>query len=208
MFPTQILRSEAQRKILRVLAEKNKRYTVKELAEMCQRSEASISKALKNSNRYPFISREKIPGSRKLTIRLNPDSEYSEAIKKFFKIERRKERGNGTVPVHIWNLLEDITTKLANNIKGIIELFLFGSYAEGDYHAGSDIDLFLVHNGTGQKVKEKANNLLSDFEKDTQLITAVIEEPDKDHIRDLIHDRSPVRDVDTLIPLIGEVKEI
>ena len=36
MFPTEMFATTTQRKILRVLAEKNKRYTIGELAEMTQ----------------------------------------------------------------------------------------------------------------------------------------------------------------------------
>jgi predicted transcriptional regulator len=87
-----MMKSDTQRKILRVLAEKNKKYTVEELSDMCHRSEASISRAMKNSKRYSFIQRENVTGSKAVTYRLDPESPYSQPIKDFFEVERQRER--------------------------------------------------------------------------------------------------------------------
>lgn len=212
MFPTQMMRSATQRKILRVLAEQNKRYTVAELAEMCQRSEASISRALTEANRYPFIDRENVPGSKELTARLDPDSPYTAAIRDFFETERERERKNGTVPVDIWNLLEDITVQMERKVDGFVELFLFGSYATGDYYAGSDIDLLLLHHEQSREAKETAREIVRELstEKEVQVIAVPINEElvaaaDRDALRTAIYDGAPVQETDTLIPLTGEV---
>lgn len=210
MFPTGMLRTDAQRKILRVLAEKNKQYTIDELSEMCHRTRATVSRALKEVDRYPFIEKGKVPESKKLVFRLNPDSRYTEAIRTFFEVERNRERQNGTVPVDVWNLLEDVTMMLSQEVDGFVELFLFGSYATGEYHAGSDIDLLLVHT-PDPEVSEKVDSLVQ--EKGNQRVQVVTVEIKEDELRrqkdrellDTVKSRSPVRDVDLLIPLSGGV---
>lgn len=211
MFPVKALETDTQRKILRVLAEKNKQYTLEELAEMCQRSKATISRALKKADRYPFLERGRVPGTKQLTFRLNPDSRYTEAIRLFFEVERNRERQNGTIPVDIWNLLEDVTGLVSEKIDGFIELFLFGSYATGEYHAGSDIDLLLAH--THQKnVGRKVDSLLQRIgDERVQLMTVKIEKGkldlmDDEKLVEFIKKKGPVRKTDVLIPLSGEVK--
>jgi len=154
MFPTEILESKTQRKILRVLAEKNKQYTLEEIAEMCHRSKSAVSRALKGSEKYPFIKKKHISGSKELLVSLNPESKYSEALRIFFNEEKNRERQNGTIPVDIWNLLEDITDNLSRKIDGFVDLFLFGSYATGEYHSKSDIDLILLHRSEKDVSKE------------------------------------------------------
>lgn len=198
-----MLKSDTQRKILRVLAEKNKKYTVKELSEMCQCSEASISRAMKNSERYELIQRENITGSKAVTYSLKPESPYTQPLKKFFEIEKQRER-KGTVPVEIWNLLEDITSKLEKT-DGFIELFLFGSYATGDYYAGSDIDLFLLHRKDKEPEARKQINKLT-HNKQIQIITAGTDTKTENIDKDQIYRSAPVRNVDTLIPLTGEIE--
>jgi predicted nucleotidyltransferase len=198
-----MLRSDTQRKILRVLAEKNKKYTVNELSEMCHCSEASISRAMKNSERYEFVLRENITGSKAVTYSLKPESPYTKSIKQFFNIEIQKER-KGTVPVQIWNLLEDITSNLEKT-EGFIELFLFGSYATGDYYAGSDIDLFLLHEKDKEPDARKQINKLT-LDKEIQIITAGTDTKPEDIDKDQVYGLAPVRNVDTLIPLTGEIE--
>jgi len=210
MFPTQAIRSGTQRKILRVLAEKNKRYTVQELAEMCQRSEASISRALDEAGRYPFLERDNIAGSKKLAVRLDPDSEYTRPIREFFAIERDRERASGTVPVQVWNLLEDITVRAERKIDGLIEICLFGSYATGDYYAGSDIDLLFLHRPQDEyedvrMVIEELLDAAVPEDQDVQpLVVEVPDGTDSEELRDVVEQQSPVQDIDTIIPLLGE----
>ncbi len=211
MFPTEILKTSAQRKILRVLAEKNKQYTIDELSEMCHRSRATVSRALKEADQYPFLEKGHVPESKKLVFRLNPESRYTEAIRLFFETERNLERQNGTVPVDIWNLLEDITALLSRKMDCFIELFLFGSYATGEYHAGSDIDLLLLQTPEPDAL-ERVDSLLQEVgDERIQIVTVEIEEDElkrKDD-RELLNKakfKSPVRDVDLLIPLSGEVQ--
>lgn len=211
MFPTQAMRSATQRKILRVLAEKNKRYTVQELAEMCQRSEASISRALDEADRYPFLERDNVTGSKKLVARLDPDSDYTGPLREFFAAERRRERASGTVPVQVWNLLEDIATMAERKIDGLIEICLYGSYATGDYYAGSDIDLLFIHRPR-QEDDEDIHTVI-DAVLDAKvpegqdvhpLAIEVPESADGEKLRDMVEQKSPVQDIDTIIPLLGE----
>lgn len=209
MFPTTLFATTTQRKILRVLAEKNKRYTIGELAEMCHRSEASVSRALTHADRYPFVQKNRVPGSKRLTFRLDPDSRYTAAIREFFDVEHDRERQNGTVPVDIWNLLEDVTHRLEGALDGFVELFLFGSYATGEYYAGSDIDLLLVFTGQGdaedvidrevQKIGDDRIHLVP-----VQLASN-IDVTEDETLLEAVRERSPVGGVDLLIPLSGEV---
>lgn len=206
-----MLKTSAQRKILRVLAEKNKKYTLNELSEMCHRSRATISRALKKANRYPFIKRENLPKSKKIAFSLNPDSRYTEAIRLFFEVERNRERQNGMVPVDVWNLLEDVTGLMSQKIDGFIELFLFGSYATGDYHAESDIDLLFVHTPQNYMMKKVDSVLEKIGDKRIQVISAEIEKDElkqknRQELMDKIKFKSPIRDVDVLIPLAGELR--
>lgn len=211
MFATEMLGTGTQRKILRVLAEKNRRYTIKDLAELCHRSEASVSRALRHADRYPFIERSRVPGSKRLTFRLDPESRYTAAIRGFFEVEYDQERHNGTVPVDVWNLLEDVTDRFEQTVDGFVELFLFGSYASGEYYAGSDIDLLLVHSEGGEGVREGIDRVLSsvDGERlqviDVALEGTTLEGLDDGALVDRVVARAPVRGVDVLIPLSGEV---
>lgn len=211
MFPTQMLRTSAQRKILRVLAEKNKQYTIDELSEMCQRTRVTISRALKKADQYPFIEKNKMPKSKKFVFRLNPDSRYTEAIRTFFEVERNRERQNGMIPVDIWNLLEDVTRIISRKIDSFIQLFLFGSYATGEYHAKSDIDLLLVHTHQ-EDIKEKVDSLIKKIgDERVQMVTTEIGEDElkragRQELVKTIKTRSPLRDIDVLVPLSGELQ--
>lgn len=210
MFPTGMFETTTQRKVLRVLAEKNKRYTIEELADMCHRSEATISRSLKNVNRYPFIERGRVPGSKQLTFRLDPDSRYTSAVRELFRAERDRERHNATIPVDVWNLLEDVTQALSDKLDHFLELFLFGSYATGEYYSGSDIDLLLVHTGD-KETEEDAYKLLRESIGDErlQMVTVQLKEGTVERkdgeILERTRERAPVRDVDVLVPLSGEV---
>ena len=208
MFPVAMFGTRTQRKVLRVLAEKNKRYTISELAEMCHRSEATVSRALSKSYRYSFIERHRVSGSKQLAYGLNPDSRYTAAIRDFFSVEREVERFNGTVPVDVWNLLEDISREL-EELDAFVELFLFGSYATGEYYAGSDIDLLLVH--TPVEGRSEIEDLVDEVGVErTHILTLAVEKRKVDRLSDEelvaeIKTKSPVDQVDVLLPLTGEV---
>jgi len=208
MFPTGLFETTTQRKILRILAEKNRKYTIEELAELCHRSEASISRALQNAARYPYIEKSRVPQSKQLTFRLNPDSQYTAAIRDFFKTEYERERQNGTIPVDIWNLLEDTTDTFENQVDEIAELFLFGSYATGNYYAGSDIDLLVVHHPTETDIKDSITQITQKV-GDERLQVIIVELPNQEmtdeEILETVQNRSPVSGIDVIIPLTGEV---
>jgi predicted nucleotidyltransferase len=208
MFPTGLFETTTQRKILRILAEKNRKYTIEELAELCHRSEASISRALQNAARYPYIEKSRVPQSKQLTFRLDPDSQYTAAIRDFFKTEYERERQNGTIPVDIWNLLEDTTDTFENQVDEIVELFLFGSYATGNYYAGSDIDLLVVHHPTETDIKDSITQMTQKV-GDERLQVIIVELPNQEmtdeEILETVQNRSPVSGIDVIIPLTGEV---
>lgn len=211
MFPTGMFASATQRMVLRVLAEKNKRFTIDELAALCHRSEASISRALKHADRYPFIEKDHVPGSKQLTFRLEPDSRYTAAIREFFVIEHDRERQNGTIPVDVWNLLEEVTDRFQDSDTGFVELFLFGSYATGEYYAGSDIDLLLAHTDAGA-VSQTVDTVVTKIGDDRLQVIPVHIERDPDQLEDdalieIIKERSPVGGADVLIPLTGAISK-
>lgn len=210
MFPAQFLKSKTQRKILRVLAEKNKQYTLEEIGEMCHRSKSSISRALKDSEKYSFLKKKHLPGSKRLVVGLDPKSKYTEAIRSFFREEKNRERQNGTIPVDVWNLLEDLTNSFSRKIDSFVELFLFGSYATGEYHAKSDIDLILLHTPE-EGISNKIDSITKEVgNKRIQVINLEIEESKLDKASDeeiieLVKKRGPLRKVDTLVSLSGKV---
>ena len=210
MFPTSMFATDTQRKVLRTLSEKNKRYTMNELMQMCHRSQPAISRALRRSDRYPFISRDRIAGSRQLAFGLDSDSEYTSPIREVFRIERRRERRDGTVPVDVWNLLEDVTLRIEGDVDPFVELFLFGSYATGEYYSGSDIDLLLVTRGDRENDHRQAHEVIGELKtnREIQLVTVAIErrsvaELTEEDLVDEVRRRAPVRNVDTLIALSG-----
>lgn len=184
-------------------AERNRRYTIDELAESCHRSAASVSRALRHADRYPFIEKDRVPGSKRLTFRLDPESRYTGPIRAFFDVEHDRERQSGTVPVDVWNLLEDVTDRFEAT-EGFVELCLFGSYATGEYYAGSDIDLLLAH---AETTKPAIDRVLDNVGDDRlQVIPVPVTEAHEDEeLLDAIRERSPVGGVDLLIPLSGEV---
>lgn len=143
MFPTRIFETGTQRRILRVLAETNRRYTIDELAAAVHRSPSTVSRALSEADRYPFVERSTVPGSKRYVYALDAEHEYASAIREFFAVECRRERADGTVPVGVWNLLEDVTDGL-ESVEGFVEAYLYGAYARGDYYAGGDVEVLVV----------------------------------------------------------------
>lgn len=211
MFPAEMLETRTQRQILRVLAEKNKRYTIPELAEMCHCAESTISRSLRHADRFPFLARDRLPGSKQLVFGLDFESEYAAAIGTFFEVERRRERRGGTVPVDVWNLLETVTDRLTAGVDDVVEVFLFGSYATGEYYAGSDVDLLVVHAGDERTVSRQIDAKLHKRERNENLHVVQMKIPprladgDDEAVLDAVRTDGPVSPVDTLIPLTGEV---
>lgn len=213
MFPTGLFETATQRRILRVLAEKNRKYTLAELAEACHRTKATVSRAMRHVERYPFVKQETVADSTQKLYTLDSDSEYSTPIREFFRVEKRRERRDGTVPVDVWNLLEELTNTLESKVDSFLELVLFGSYARGDYHAGSDLDLLLVYTNSEEDVKVTADDVIEslDVDKDVQLLTAVVEESStgRDSPTEIgrrIRANAPVSESEPLIPLSGSVE--
>lgn len=212
MFPTEFLENKTHRKILRTLSEKNRRYTYEELAKICHRSVSTISRAFKRSNRYSFIEKMSLEGGKERVVGLNPDSRYTSSIKQFFETEREIERKNGTIPLTVWNLLEDYNHQLSKK-SYFVELFLFGSHATGEYHSKSDIDLLLItwdeiNKEKITKAKEKIRNR---SRKKIQLIikqlSKKLKQKSKERIYKEIQKKTPTNQKEPIIPLSGELKE-
>lgn len=209
MMPAEALDSPTARKILRVLAEKNRRYTIDELADMCHRTPSMISRVMREVKKYPFLTEGNVEGSRRKLYGLDSRNEYTGAIKRFFDIEREQERQTGTVPVDVWNLLEDVTVDFAAEVDGFLELFLFGSYATGEYYAGSDIDLVMVVEGDDD-ASSRARARLDAMapSKDIQLFVATDRagrdgDTSPDDLRNTARSQAPVPDGEPLIALWG-----
>lgn len=163
MFPTGIFETRTQRMVLRVLAETNRRYTIDELAEACHRSPSTVSRALSGAERYPFLERSTVPGSKRYVYALDPSTEYGAAIRDFFAVERRRERADGAVPVGVWNLLSDLAADLGS-VEGFLAGYCFGRYARGDYFVGDPVDvLALVEEGT-EGAAGRTREALAEFE--------------------------------------------
>lgn len=195
MMPAEAFDTPTHRKVLRVLAEKNRQYTADELAEMCHRSRSTISRTLSGAVRYPFLTVKRAEGSKQRLYGLDSESRYTGAIRQFFRIESERERRNGTIPVDVWNLLEDIAVAFADKIDGFLEIFLFGSYATGEYYAGSDIDLVLVVDGDRTPAAVRAEEVLDRLDPDVEVQLLVAEhESDESQVPTASTTREVARD--------------
>ncbi|MFB6100216.1 MAG: nucleotidyltransferase domain-containing protein [Candidatus Nanohalobium sp.] len=202
MFPTGMLDTPTQRKILRVLAEKNRMYSSSELADICHRSESSISRALSKADRFDFLKRKNVSGSRELAYGLDSSSRYSSVLREFFEVERQQERKD-TVPLKVWNFLEDVISKIQN--EDLLDVLLFGSYAEGNYYAGSDIDLLVIHEKNPEAVQKLRDIVDSHmYSKEVQIVDLGVE-PDTEDLIEEVHSKSPVSSRDAAISLTGEL---
>lgn len=213
MMPADVFDTPTHRKVLRVLAEKNRQYAADELAEMCHRSRSTISRALSGVQRYPFFTVDRVEGSKQKLYGLNAESEYAGPIRRFFAVERERERRNGTIPVDVWNLLEDVTGKLAGGMDEFVDLFLFGSYATGEYYSGSDVDLVLVVDGDRDAARVRATDILDQLDpaRDVQLLIATVDLgrgaiPTENVIRKSVRERAPVSAGEPLIPLWSDIR--
>lgn len=208
MMPAEVFATRTKRKVLRVLAERNKQYTISELSDMCHRSESTVSRATDELSRFPFVERNTVSGSKTLVFRIDPESTYSTPVVEFFETERRIERQNGTVPVDVWNLLEDLALDLESNVDGFVEVFLFGSYATGEYYTGSDVDLLVMHAGTDSDVRKRVDSVVESASSDVpvQVVTtetserAVADATDEDLVR-MARGSVALGDAEVLIPL-------
>lgn len=207
MFPAEFFESATQRKVLRVLAEGNRQYTIRELAAACHRSPSTVSRALSDADRYPFVDRSTVPGSKEYVYGLDPASEYTTAIREFFAVERRLERHDGTVPVGVWNLLEDVTGRLESTVDGFVEAYLFGPYATGEYYVGGDVDVLVVVDRSVDGAVAAAESVLADVQADPSVRgnvrSADPAEAGEGPLGPAITDGTPVDPTDRVIPLSG-----
>lgn len=210
MMPAQAFDTPTKRKVLRVMAEEPRMLTIEGLAESCHRSESSVSRALADLTTYSFIGEERVEGSKQRVYGFDLESRYARPILDFFEVEKDLERQNGTVPVSVWNLLEDVAHEMDSKVDNFVEVFLFGSYATGNYYTGSDIDLFLlveppedVGTHQGQTVIDKL-----DSTSEVQLLVGEAKPPregwDGEAIDRAARREAPVEASDPLIALHGE----
>lgn len=210
MMPAQAFDTPTKRKVLRVMAEEPRMLTIEGLAESCHRSESSISRALTDLTAYPFIEEERVEGSKQRVYGFDRKSRYTDPILEFFDVEKTVERRNGTVPVSIWNLLEDIATGMENTVENFVEVFLFGSYATGNYYTGSDIDLFLLVEPPKEVGKHQGTKVIEKIapDEDVQLIVGAATPPvegwSTEAIDEAAKTRGPVQAGEPLLALKGE----
>lgn len=179
MMPAQAFDTPTKRKILRMMAEEPRMLTIEGLAESCHRSESSVSRALSDLTDHPFIEEERVEGSKQRVYGFDLKSRYTEPILDFFDVEKSVERRAGTVPVYVWNLLEDIATEMENRVDDFVEVFLFGSYATGNYYTGSDIDLFLLVEPPKEVGKHQGRKVIDEVapDEEVQLIVGAAKPP-------------------------------
>ncbi|PSQ39164.1 hypothetical protein BRD13_04045 [Halobacteriales archaeon SW_5_70_135] len=209
MFPAEAFETRTKRQVLRVLAETNRSYTIDDLVEACHRSRSTISRAVSDSDRYPFIERSTAAGSKQHLYALDTDSEYAEPVRRSFEVERRRERRGGTVPVHVWNLLEVLTDQTEASTESFVELFLSGSYATGEYYAGSDVDLLLVTTGSEQSERTRAHDVIDAVgpSKEVQLLAqSGSESVETEEVPTVVESRGQAFRRQSAIPLSGRVR--
>lgn len=85
---------------------------------------------------------------------------------------------------------QDIILKFTEEIKkvlgdSLIRVILYGSYARGDHHAGSDIDIMVLTTLTDDQIRDVEDQIYDrafDFQMDYQLDISVIVKNDR-HFR-------------------------
>lgn len=210
MMPAQAFDTPTKRKVLRVMAEEPRKLTIDGLADSCHRSESSISRALTDLSAYPFIEEERVEGSKQRVYGFDLSSRYTEPILDFFEVEKTVERQAGRIPVYIWNLLEDLATEMESRVENFIEVFLFGSYATGNFYTGSDIDLFLLVEPPEEVGKHQGRKAIDKLapDEDVQLIVGAATSPmdgwDPEAIDKAARVHSPLDAGEPLIPLLGQ----
>lgn len=65
-------------------------------------------------------------------------------------------RGGPDIPEHVLRALDDLQGRLRRRFEGRLEeLRLFGSYARGDFHAESDVDVLVVVRDLGERERRE-----------------------------------------------------
>lgn len=207
MMPARALDTPTKRKILRVMAEEPRMLTTEDLAASCNRSQSSVSRALADLTTYSFVDEERIEGSKERVYGFDAESRYTGPILDFFEVERELERRNRTVPVSVWNVLEDVADAMESKVDNFVGLFLFGSYATGNYYSGSDVDLFLLVEPPESVGKRQSQQVIDEMapKREVQLVVGAAERPgegwDDDTVTEVAKARAPVDAGDPLLAL-------
>ena len=139
MFIENIIGSKAKVKILRVLSEVRRAYSLKNLVGETGLSLSITHKAAEELAEQRILT--KLKGTRKERLyKFNSESGFAAVLFELFKIEKTRQRKE-VVLLKTWNVLEQVLTKTKNKVDLVI---LFGSQATGGATLRSDIDLLII----------------------------------------------------------------
>ena len=88
--------------------------------------------------------------------------------KQFWILQKKEHLRFKEIPLKIYFILIDISSELSN-LKGLEQIYLFGSYAKLIYTEKSDIDLAVVTKGNQIKIKEKVKKIEKKYNKIIEL---------------------------------------
>ncbi len=122
-----------------------KKNYINELARILKADPGNLSRKLQELEREGILSSE-FSGEQRYYF-LNKKYSLLKEVKKAFELKYG---------------LGDLIAKNLKKIKGIKEAYIFGSYAKGDFEAGSDIDVLIV----GEHSVMEATKVLQPAQKD------------------------------------------
>ena len=155
---------KTQKKIIKLLIEKKKAMTIRELA-----------KEIKSDYRITYLAAQRLIQANILTVETVGKSSLCRLNDSYYGIEiyeAEDERGRNILKnSNLKQLHKEIMRRL-NNASFIV--LLFGSYAKGKQTKSSDIDLMFISNE--KDFEEKVNNILSLIPLKTHLVIFTEEE--------------------------------
>ena len=125
---------------MRILLENKIAYSFSDIQKLSGLSIGVIHKVITLLKDEGLIVEKKGKGKQRF-YQVNLENKYSNFFSSIF-YEEDNDRRN--IPLHIWNRLEIICSKLKTKIKGIKHIILFGSLARGEFRINSDIDLLII----------------------------------------------------------------
>ncbi|MBS3081754.1 nucleotidyltransferase domain-containing protein [Candidatus Pacearchaeota archaeon] len=144
MFIETIIGSQEKVKILRVLLETKIAYSLADIKELSGLSIGAIHKVKNLLLKENLIIEKKGKGKQKY-YQINIENKYFNNLATIFDYEKNERRN---IPVHIWNKLETLCSKLKNRFnhksRSIKDIILYGSLARGEFRINSDIDLIII----------------------------------------------------------------
>jgi predicted nucleotidyltransferase len=140
MFIESVIGSAPKVKVLRVLLETKIAYSLNDIKELADISTGEVHKVVTILLKEGIVIQKKGSGKQKF-YQINLDNKYAGSLNAVFTEERNERRG---IPVHIWNKLETLCSRLMSKFKGIKSIILFGSLARGELRISSDIDLLII----------------------------------------------------------------